>query len=70
MNSTPRERMIAALECRPPLPGPVPHWELVFFPTMEAFGKVNCVHRNYSQWLQMSERERHRRTGAGHCGKV
>ncbi|WP_116882365.1 hypothetical protein [Victivallis vadensis] len=35
MNSTPRERMIAALERRPPLPGPVPHWELVFFPTME-----------------------------------
>ena len=58
MNSTPRERMIAALERRPPLPGPVPHWELVFFPTMEAFGKVSSVHRNYSQWLQMSERER------------
>ena len=58
MNSTPRERMIAALERCPPLPGPVPHWELVFFPTMEAFGKVSSVHRNYSQWLQMSERER------------
>lgn len=54
---TPRERFIAALERRPPS-GRVPHFELVFFLTMEAFGKVHPSHRNYEQWLQMEERER------------
>lgn len=38
--------------------GLVPHFELVFFLTMEAFGKVHPSHRNYSQWDQMSEEER------------
>ena len=54
---TPRERFIAALERRP-LTGRVPHFELVFFLTMEAFGKVHPSHRNYAQWDQMSESER------------
>lgn len=36
----------------------MPHFELVFFLTMEAFGKVHPVHRNYRQWDQMSETER------------
>ncbi|HOL54977.1 MAG TPA: uroporphyrinogen decarboxylase family protein [bacterium] len=53
----PRERFIKALE-RKPLKGRVPHFELVFFLTMEAFGKVHPSHRNYSQWFQMTERER------------
>jgi uroporphyrinogen decarboxylase len=53
----PRERFIAALERRP-LTGRVPHFELVFFLTMEAFGKVHPYHRNYSQWIQMEEQER------------
>ncbi len=53
----PRERFIAALERRP-LTGRVPHFELVFFLTMEAFGKVHPSHRNYAQWLQMEEQER------------
>ena len=59
---TPRERFIAALERRP-LTGRVPHFELVFFLTMEAFGKVHPSHRSYHQWLQMEEKERalHRR---------
>ena len=59
---TPRDRVIAALERRP-LTGRVPHFELVFFLTMEAFGRVHPSHRNYDQWLQMEERERelHRR---------
>lgn len=59
---TPRERFIAALE-RKPLAGRVPHFELVFFLTMEAFGKVHPNHRSYHQWLQMEEKERqlHRR---------
>jgi uroporphyrinogen decarboxylase len=54
---TPRERFIAALERRPPS-GRVPHFELVFFPTMEAFGKVHPSHRSYHQWDQMGEAER------------
>ncbi|MFN2203413.1 MAG: uroporphyrinogen decarboxylase family protein [Caldilineaceae bacterium] len=53
----PRERFIAALERRP-LVGRVPHFELVFFLTMEAFGKVHPSHRNYAQWVQMEEKER------------
>jgi uroporphyrinogen decarboxylase len=59
---TPRQRFIAALE-RKPLTGRVPHFELVFYLTMEAFGKVHPSHRNYEQWLQMKEHERdlHRR---------
>jgi len=63
---TPRERFIAALERRP-LPGRVPHFELVFFLTMEAFGKVHPSQRHYGQWQQMSESERalHRAEMAG-----
>lgn len=53
----PRERFIAALN-RQPLTGRVPHFELVFFLTMEAFGKVHPSHRNYGQWIQMEEQER------------
>jgi uroporphyrinogen decarboxylase len=59
---TPRERFRAALE-RKPLTGRVPHFELVFYLTMEAFGRVHPDHRNYGQWDQMEEKERelHRR---------
>ena len=53
----PRERFTQALQ-RKPLKGRVPHFELVFFLTMEAFGKVHPSHRNYSQWFQMTEKER------------
>ena len=61
-----RERFIAALE-RQPLKGRVPHFELVFYLTMEAFGKVHPGHRNYSQWDQTEEKERrlHRAEIAG-----
>ena len=54
---TPRERFITALERRP-LTGLVPHFELVFFLTMEAFGKLHPSQRVYHQWDQMSESER------------
>ena len=54
---TPRERFIAALNRRP-MTGRVPHFELVFFLTMEAFGKVHPSHRSYGQWDQMEEKER------------
>ncbi|PKO23867.1 MAG: hypothetical protein CVU38_01985 [Chloroflexi bacterium HGW-Chloroflexi-1] len=55
---TPRDRFIAALERRLPTPGRTPHFELVFYLTMEACGKVHPAHRNYSQWDQMEEKER------------
>ena len=55
--SRPREQFINALELGPPS-GRVPHFELVFFLTMEAFGRVHPSHRNYRQWDQMEERER------------
>jgi uroporphyrinogen decarboxylase len=53
---THRERFINALEGGPPR-GRVPHFELVFFLTMEAFGRVHPIHRQYSQWDQMSRGE-------------
>ena len=56
-NMSPRERFIAALERRP-LTGRVPHFELVFYLTMEALGRVHPLHRDYGQWLQMEEKER------------
>lgn len=55
--STPREQFRAALECRWPA-GRVPTFELEFFLTMEAFGKVHAQQRIYRQWEQMQERER------------
>ena len=63
---TPRERIIAALERRP-IKGRVPTFELVFFLTMEKFGKVHPSHRSYHQWDQMSAREKkaHREDIAG-----
>ena len=51
---TPRERFIAALEHKP-LEGRVPHFELVFYLTMEAFGKIHPTQRYYGQWGQMSD---------------
>ena len=54
---TPREKFIMALEGKQP-PGRVPHFELVFFLTMEAFGRVHPIHRRFDQWTQMSEAER------------
>lgn len=54
---TPRQRFIDALEGTPYV-GRVPTFELVFFLTMEAFGKVHPSHRSYQQWVQMSDEER------------
>jgi uroporphyrinogen decarboxylase len=45
-----------ALEGKQP-PGRVPHFELVFFLTMEAMGKVHPLHRSFGQWMQMSASE-------------
>lgn len=59
---TPRESFITALNRGTPL-GRVPHFELEFFLTMEAFGRVHPSQRAYAQWGQMSAQERdlHRR---------
>jgi len=54
---TPREKFIMALEGKQP-PGRVPHMELVFFLTMEAFGRVHPNHRSFWQWDQMSAKEK------------
>jgi uroporphyrinogen decarboxylase len=54
---TPKHKFTAALN-RQPITGRVPHFELVFFLTMEAFGKVHPSHRFYEQWHQMEEKER------------
>jgi uroporphyrinogen decarboxylase len=54
---TPREKFINALEIGPPGQR-CPTFELVFFLTMEAFGKVLPKHRRFTQWDQMSDAER------------
>ena len=54
---TSKQRFITALE-RKPLIGRVPTFELVFFLTMEKFGKVHPSHRDYHQWDQMSAKEK------------
>ncbi len=46
-----------ALEGKQP-PGRVPHFELVFYLTMEAFGRVHPSHRQFGQWDQMSKSEK------------
>lgn len=56
MEMTHRERFIKTLKCEK-IGGRVPHFELVFFLTMEAFGKIHPSHRNYEQWNQMSYNE-------------
>lgn len=54
---TGRDRFSAALR-REKIVGHVPHFELVFFLTMEVLGKVHPSHRFYEQWNQMSEVEK------------
>ncbi len=54
---TPRQLFIDALERRPAR-GRIPHFELVFFLTMEAFGRVHFSQRAYRQWDQMQPLER------------
>lgn len=54
---THRQKFIEALERRS-IKGLVPHFELVFFLTMQAIGKVHPQHRRFSQWDQMSEEEK------------
>ena len=53
---THKERFIKTLK-REKVPGLVPTFELVFYLTMEKFGKVHPVHRHFYQWKQMSKEE-------------
>ena len=53
---THKEKFIKTLKCEP-IGGQVPTFELVFFLTMEAFGKMHPSHRLYDQWNQMSPAE-------------
>ena len=54
---TERERFIKTLKCEK-IGGKVPTFELVFFLTMEAFGKVHHSQRHFAQWNQMSFSEK------------
>ena len=54
---THKERFIKTLNCEK-IGGQVPHFELVFFLTMELLGKVHPYHRSYSQWNQMEYKEK------------
>ena len=54
---TGREKMIRAFR-HEPIDGHVPHYENVFYLTMESIGKVHPNHRNFHQWNQMSVREK------------
>jgi len=56
-NMTGKERFIKALK-HEPITGLVPHFELVFYLTMEVLGKVHPSHRNLAQWYQMSSKEK------------
>ncbi len=57
MKETGQERFAKALRCER-IEGHVPHFELVFYLTMEVLGKVHPSHRHYSQWNQMSYEEK------------
>ncbi|GHU99698.1 hypothetical protein FACS1894211_05570 [Clostridia bacterium] len=54
---TEKQRFIKALK-REKVSGLVPTFELVFFLTMEAFGKPHPTQRAFHQWNQMSEKEK------------
>ncbi|MBE6631618.1 MAG: hypothetical protein E7623_02830 [Ruminococcaceae bacterium] len=53
---TERERFIKALK-REPIEGHCPTFELVFFLTLEAIGKIHPLHQYFGQWDQMSKKE-------------
>ena len=53
---TERERFIKALK-RQPVEGHCPTFELVFYLTLEALGRIHPSHLRYDQWKQMSPAE-------------
>ncbi len=54
---TERERFIKALK-REPIVGHCPTFELVFFLTLEAIGKIHVSQQTFTQWDQMSAKEK------------
>ena len=54
---TERERFIKALR-REPIEGHCPTFELVFYLTLEAIGRIHPEQQRFSQWNQMSDCER------------
>ena len=54
---TERERFIKALK-REPIEGHCPTFELVFFLTLEAIGRIHPSQLHFGQWKQMTDRER------------
>lgn len=54
---TERERFIKALR-REKITGHCPTFELVFFLTLEAIGRIHPSHQNFTQWDQMSTAEK------------
>lgn len=54
---TERERFIKALR-REPIEGHCPTFELVFFLTLEAIGRIHPSQQRFGQWKQMTDRER------------
>ena len=54
---TERERFIKALR-REPIEGHCPTFELVFYLTLEALGRIHPSHLYFAQWKQMSDAER------------
>lgn len=54
---TGKEKILKAFR-REPITGHVPHFELVFYLTMESFGKVHPLNRSFGQWNQMSALEK------------
>ena len=53
---TERERFIKALK-REPITGHCPTFELVFYLTLEALGRIHPSHLRYDQWKQMTPEE-------------
>ena len=53
---TERERFIKALK-REPIEGHCPTFELVFFLTLEALGRIHPSQMQFRQWRQMSAAE-------------
>ncbi len=53
---TERERLISVLNRKRP-GGRVPHFEMVFYPTMEAFGKIHPRYRNLYCFSQLTAKE-------------
>ncbi len=54
---TPREKFTAALN-HEPIIGRVPHFELLFYPTMQAFNKIHPMYHSVGPWGQLDTQEK------------